>query len=402
MQSAKTLTMVVAALALAGGAWYLNSSDRSGWTSEPTTGSGELVLPELAAQESQLAAIEVIDAQSKRRVELRGGEWTLPDKGGYAAKQDTVLSLFRSLLDLQRLEPKTANPARHEKVGLVDPDQGGSARKVRFLDGSGAELDAILLGESYRGLANPALFVRAPGEDQCWLASGQVNVRTSDYDWLERDLFALGSQRIASAELTQPTGGYRVSRAAPEDSEFSIGTLPPGMQVSSSYMLSAPARMADNFRFQDVGRAADVDLSGVTAEASATLTAFDGLVIEVRGQRVGEGGAAPVWAKLSARIDPEGFARGIATGATENDLAELRADLESEVLDLNRTFSDWLFQLEATQATGLFRPLDELLELDEAAALPEDVSGPPVPGLSEAPNTAEAETSEPPAEGDGR
>ncbi|MHC4378211.1 MAG: DUF4340 domain-containing protein [Planctomycetota bacterium] len=383
MQSGKTLVMLVAALALAGVGWYLASDERAGWQRESVAASGDPVLPDLAELEQRLRTIEFSDATQTRRVELRGETWTLTDKDGYPAKQSTVVGLFRAVGDLERVEAKTANPARHDRLGLVDPAQGGAARKVRFLDEADQELASLLLGESYRGLANPALFVRAVNEDQCWLVEGQVSTRTSDFDWLDRDLFALGGQRVARAELQLPEGGYAVSRETPDAYEFGLEELPLGQQAKSAFLVSAVAKLADNFRFQDVARSDSVGIAENAEASTALLTTFDDLVLEVSAQRLGPEAGDEVWVALQARLD-----ENLAT-------EESRADLESEVLELNAKFDGWMFRLEATPATAMFRPLSELIEADEQAELPEGAAGPVLPGFD--PN-APGDAAEPPAE----
>jgi hypothetical protein len=385
MQSGKTLLMLVAALALAGVGWYLASGERAGWQRERVSAAGEPLLSEVDELESRLAAIEFGDANQTRRVELQNGTWVLADKDGYPAKQETVVSLFRSVAGLERVEAKTANPERHDRLGLVDPAQGGAARKVRFLDETGAELGALLLGESYRGLANPALFVRAADEDQCWLVEGQVSTRTSDYDWLDRELFALGNRRVARAELSLPAGGYTASRESADDYDFTLEAIPPGQQAKSAFLVGAVAKLADTFRMQDVARADSVDAEAVTDESTAVLTTFDGLRIELRARRLGSETGAEVWATLRAGID-EALASAANESAGDGVTEDARAALEAEVLELNRSFDGWAFRLEATPATAMFRPKSELIEQDEAAVLPEGVAGPVLPGFD--PNAA--------------
>lgn len=383
MQSGKTLVMLVAALALAAVGWYLASDESAGWQRETVAAAGDPVLPDLAELEQRLRTIEFSDASQTRRVELRGETWTLADKDGYPAKQATVVGLFRAVGDLERVEAKTANPARHDRLGLVDPAQGGAARKVRFLDETGGELASLLLGESYRGLANPALFVRAANEDQCWLVEGQVSTRTSDFDWLDRELFALGGQRVARAELRLPEGGYAVSRETPEAYEFALEELPLGHTAKSAFLVGAVAKLADNFRFQDVARSDGFERTETAEESTAVLTTFDGLVLEVNGVRLGPEAGDEVWVALHARLDEN--------AVTE----ESRAALESEALELNAKFDTWMFRLEATPATAMFRPLSELTEADAEAELPAGTAGPVLPGFD--PNEP-GDAPEPPAE----
>lgn len=362
--------MLAAALVLAGLGWHLASDERADWQRESVVDAGDAVLPDLAELEQRLRTIEFSDATQLRRVELDGETWTLADKDGYPAKQATVVGLFRAVGDLERVEAKTANPARHDRLGLIDPAQGGAARKVRFLDEAGEELAALLLGETYRGLANPALFVRAVNADQCWLVEGQVNTRTSDFDWLDRDLFALGSQRVARAVLQLPEGSYAASRETPDSYEFALEELPLGQKAKSAFLVSAVARLADNFRFQDVARSESLDLAKVTDESTAVLTTFGGLILKVAASRLGSETSAEVWVRLQASLDE-------SVVSEEN-----RAELESELLELNRKFDAWRFRLEATPATAMFRPLSELIEADTEAELPEGAAGPVLPGFS--------------------
>lgn len=327
----------------------------------------------------------------------------LPAKGGYPAKDSEVVELLRGLAALELVEAKTARPELHAKVGLLDPqadsEEAGSARRIEVLDGDGNTLAELLLGDPSPGAPRPGLFVRKPGEDQTWLAKGEVSASASVTEWLERDLLKLESDRVRSAAVSfggpiaETVSGYTASRTEATASSFELDALPEGKEVSSPWLVSSVARVPGNLRFDDVQAADGFEVPEDTESADLSWETFDGVQLQAKAYRLLATDAlseSKTWIQLSANLldwagqDPAGPV-GPAPGDLVEDAEDLetesgptREELEAEVQSWNLTFEPWVYGLDSATGDNLFRGLDELIR-DIPEPEPEG-AGAPLPG----------------------
>lgn len=404
--SSKSLPLGLLALAAVGlpAAWMAwRESDL--WSSDTMAAASSLAAPELTQNEERIARVRLVTATDQLELERSGEGWVLPAKGGYPAKDAEVVELLRGLASLELVEAKTARPELHAKVGLLDPQtdsgQEGSARRIEVLDGEGQPLAELLLGDPSQGAPRPGLFVRKPGEDQTWLAKGEVSASANVTDWLDRDLLKLESDRVQTASVTfggpiaETVSGYTASRSEASATSFELDEIPEGKEVSSPWLVSSVARVPGNLRFDDVQAANSFEVPEDTESADLTWETFDGVRLEAKAYRVAAADAlseGKTWVQLSASVldwagqDPAGPlppTPGEAVETAEEAQGEAgptREELEAEVQSWNLTFEPWVYGLDSATANNLFRGLDELIR-DIPEPEPEAADAPAPGGL---------------------
>ena len=101
----------------------------------------------------------------------KGGQ--LREKGGYPADTEKVRAALIGLSRLERVEAKTSNPDRYDRLGV-----GGEGRPdsiVLGLQAGSESLATIILGRTDSGAANRR-YLRSEGEPGSWLVSGRLAV----------------------------------------------------------------------------------------------------------------------------------------------------------------------------------------------------------------------------------
>ncbi len=367
-----TLKVALGALVLIGvPAVYFAWRDGSRWFDEAPDDGAELALPALVDDLASVQRIELTRAtETLALLRAPDGSWTLPDKGGFAAQEEAVMMLVRGLAELELVEAKTARADRHDKIGLVAPADGGLvARLVRALDGAGEPIAELLLGDGFYESTFPALFVRRPGEDQTWLAKGDVPGAPAARDWMEREVLSLDRKEVREARIVrlEPAApGYVTAREDGAAYDFALSKVQEGREPAAGHIVSALGRIPQSLRFEDVAPRGSVDLAG--AERSlAQFETFDGLTIFLDANRLGMEAdpAQPTWITLvfgladTAGTTPAGPPAPDAEPPLESAGSTL-AELEQRVAELTARHSPWTYLVEAGTATALMRGADEL------------------------------------------
>ena len=195
--------------------------------------SGELVFPGLLEKLNDTASIDGASGGETYKLAVSDGQWVLPDKDSYRADSQSVRQLLLGVASLERVEPKTSNPALYEKLGLVDPsDAGSDARAFTVSDGSGAKLAELIIGDSKPSRGDPQLtefYVRFPGDDQSWLVQGKLPSAKSAPDWIDKTILDIPAVRVRSVSVAHPDGEtVTVSKADAADQTFTLEDVPEG------------------------------------------------------------------------------------------------------------------------------------------------------------------------------
>ena len=210
--------------------------------------------------------------------------WIVPEKGGFAADPNQATGTIRAVTSLEAIEPKTANPEWHSQLGLVAPEKNGEATELTLLDRSGKLLAALLIGKGadvVDATGRGAIYVRKPGENQSWLARGYLMAKPNVGDWLDKNLIAIGPEKIQSVDVAPPTGSaYIASRPTKDVPDFAVRPMPSGRELAFASAADAAADAIVNFAFDDAQPVANFDFS--RPAASHVTHTFDGLVITTR------------------------------------------------------------------------------------------------------------------------
>lgn len=235
--SASTLKKLVLALVVVvllwGGVTVL--SGKGG----PEAPSGEIagVFDGLTA--GSVSAVHMTRDADTVTLRREGSGWRV---NGWDADSAAVAGLFATLADTHIGDLAATNPANHARMGVSED----SAWTVAFDENGGSR--TLLVGA--RGPRYGTAYVRLPGEDEVYLAEGDLRARMdrSVTDWRNKRLVAVDTAEVARIEVDRGDAPYTLVRA---DSTW---TLEGGAQADSSTVnavLDALANVrADGFAVQ--------------------------------------------------------------------------------------------------------------------------------------------------------
>jgi len=294
------------------------------------------------------------------------GAWVVADRSNYPANAEGVRALILSMQQLDLIERRTADPARHAALELTT-GQAGNGHAVTVTDASGKVLAAMVAGKVQTraaGTTPGTLFVRRAGEDQTYLARGGIAIPASVGATLDKTLFKLDQARIKSVVFT-PRGlkPYSLSRATPETKEFALDEIPDGKVAADAAVLQSPASAIAGLTFDDVIKADAVKMEDAT---QVVFTTFDGLSLKVT---IMPGGSDGVFA--------------VMTASAADDAAE---GVKDEAAAIDARVGGWAYKIPTFVVTNLAPPLEQMVADKPAPGqtpIPEN-GGEALPGEPEA------------------
>jgi Domain of unknown function (DUF4340) len=305
----------------------------------------EPVFRNLAVQLADAAAVSIVSKTGTidivRSGDVKTGHWVIPAAHGYRADAEHLRRLFLGLAELEAIEKKTARPDWHAALALDDPKTGGSAIAVTVKDSKGAPLAALLVGKLKPGApgSRPMSYVRRAGENQTYLAQGDLPLETERRDWLDPTVLDIARGRIKRVTVApQGSAGYSLSRAKPEDVNFSLEALPEGRQMLSATAANATGAAAVDLTLDDVRPQGELDFGKASHTAFET---FDGLSVSI---------------DLTDK-DGQTFIRLSAQGATP--------ETTKEAATIEVRTAGWAYAVPGWKAAALRKPLDQLLKAPE-------------------------------------
>ncbi len=334
----------LAAVAVALAVWVSLAPGNNGGSRQ----SGEALFPGLADSLPTVESITLSGPQGRATLSLRFGQWAVEERFGYRANRGQIRALLSGLVRARRLEPKTADDARLESIGL-----GEGAISLALTGAEGRVVAALSIGRARAPAAGESrkTFVWAEGDQRSWLVSALPALTTSPILWLDKDIISLSSVRISGVTITRADGdSLSLSGQA-----NNVAALVVAGQSADETLVGGPANATmtalSQLQFDDVAPPSEIE--GETV-ATARYTTFDGLVIEVR-VRVAAGGGN--WAVFRAEYDPE------AALNEENpaQMPDAPADGAAEAAALNAGWAGWIFQLSKTDAEALTRSRSDVV-----------------------------------------
>jgi hypothetical protein len=320
MSRRRFVALLIAALAVIGGALYLGSR-RNG---SPPSAEGASFLPVLRNELDTVTEIDVRKGSATPQVTLHrsGEQWSVAQRADYPADASKLRKVLLALVDAKIVEEKTSNPANFPIIGVDDPSQSEAAgTEITVLARDGKH--AIIVGKPI-GEGN---FARRAGENRSYTIEPAVSADTEPRSWIDARLLDVPVASIQSVQL-KPSGGagYVLTRIKPNEDGFALDAVPSGRKALDSKALAPSATALSGLTAEDVAAASAVDFSKPT-EAVFTLT--DGNVITLTGASVGD----KRWVEVQDAKD------AVLSAKTKN-----RA-----------------FELASYRFDAIFRPLDQLL-----------------------------------------
>jgi hypothetical protein len=264
--------------------------------------------------------------------------WTVVERE-YVADSGKVRKLLIDLGALEVVEEKTSDPASYDRIGVED---------VKSPKATGTQIEAVTPKKVYsliagRSSGGKATYVRVPGTGKSLLASPQITADANPKQWVDRTMLDVAETRVKEVAITPVSGpAYTVSREKKEQTDYTVSNVPKGRELSSPAAGNAVAGELVSFNLDDVRKAPAAE--GATAKAAtptATFRTFDGLEVQLSGQKDGE--------RHYISIAPKSTAQETATEAQK---------IEARV-------KGWQFEIPGYKYDVLFKPMEEMLKPKE-------------------------------------
>ena len=322
-----------------------------------------LVFPDLVDRLDDVATLAVRHRKGNFTLERSEDTWAMAEKNGYPVQADKVRKAIVQLAGLRLLEAKTRKPERFARLQVEDVETEGAKSKIVVLkDGTGNTLAQIIVGRYRHDLGGDSpqgAYVRRPGENQAWLARGNLTVSHDVTAWLERDIVDVPAKRMRKVVVSAPEGGVlSVFKETASETRFKTGDLPPDATPGKD----APTTLNDIgaalslLDFSDVAPISQLDFtSGGTYKVE--FRTFDGLIVQATLlEREKE-----TWARFEAAADPAVTAPEKKENAKGLKSAE---EVAEEVAAVNARVGAWAYRLSDYKAKVMKTRVADLLETE--------------------------------------
>jgi len=272
----------------------------TGGTSGNTHGRmGEPVLGNFGETRSDTQMIRFTLADENYSLRRTATGWTLVETGGYPIRPDRLADLANGLETLSFDEKRTADPYKHERIGLGHPEQDGNGALLEIF-GIDDQLEHSLI----IGRKNDAIYVRAPEATQTFRANGNIPPFYNRRAWLDLDIVSIEPAAIRSARITDASGETVYLRRAEGADTRSFRPAPPHQddRLISRLAASTTALAITRLAPTDVKPASELVTQPIARHISET---FDGLEIDLSAYREPFG----LWVTLRAIEAGEGARR---------------------------------------------------------------------------------------------
>lgn len=314
----------------------------------------EPAFPELRAAPDAVAKVIIQTRDGAITLTRSSPEtWTSSDAFDYPAAGDKINKLVRQLNDMRLIEAKTASAERYARLEVEDVGEDANSRLIRLEDGEGRILAQALIGKRLfrlTGDANSGTYIRRPGEDQSWLASGGFDLEPEVEAWLDQIVVEIDREEVAKVDVALAEGeGYSVSRAAAGD-PLQFDQLADGETQKEGVNLVELASALTSVRLAAVKP--KPRLIWPQGKNVVQVSTFDGLKLTVELALIDD----EPWATFSA-----------VAGALPEDAAE--ADqVRQRIEAINDKTGAWAYQVNQSLYQRLTKPRDSWLEAADSTS----------------------------------
>lgn len=326
----------------------------------------DALFPGLTDRVNDVAAVSVVTPEGAFTIRKGdSGAWMMAEKSDYPVQFETIKQAVVGMASLRPLEAKTVKADKYPRLQVADPtpDDAGSGEGtlIRLEDAGGGEIAGLIVGKtkSVETSSRPGwYYVRKPGDEQSWLASGRIEVFEKATGWLDPTMIQIARTRIRAAETVQPDGGeLRISRTDPRGRDFAVDTVPEGAKVAFETAPNALGSALTYISFEDVKPAADVAFDDA---GKAVFSTFDGLVITSELAEADD----VTWVRFSAAFDEAAVA---LDGLSEDDAKDMKPadEVKAEAERINARFGAWAYRLPDYKVKDLRTALSDVVTFDD-------------------------------------
>jgi len=325
------------------------------------TAANQAMFPGLLDHLNEIGRIQVTNPAGKLTVQAVDRGWNLVEKSGYPVPADQVRKLALAIANLQLVESRTADPDRLKRLELEEPTGEGFKSRMVELDGKdGKPLAAVVVGKASPGLyggGHGGVYVRREGENQAWLAAGDLEAPSDALALVGRDVIDVPSAEVARVILDRD-GAPRVTLARPDPkaTEFTTDAMLPEGRKLDPVKVEELTGSLGSLSMEDVRPAAEVTIPPDAPRSR--FETFGGLTVEVAVASLGQGETAERWATFAVAAAPATAPQA----DTEAKSPPKRAE------ELAARLQGWAFRLPPYLADRLTGGLDQLLAEPEPAS----------------------------------
>lgn len=368
----RTLFVVIVIMLFMAGAAYYVVKHRD----DETTAHFEMgrFYPDLKDKVNDIDSIDIIAPDVTIKLARKNNLWVVSDKFDYPADFKNIKRNLTAFSELVKAEAKTRKKDNFADLGVDDIKKESKGLKFVARMGSDPLVD-LYIGAHAPGIQD-GYFVRSEGDDQVWLARGNIKVNPDLKEWLQSDIISIDKNRMASIHFT-PIGGqdFTIWRDDAKKTSFQLQPVPEGRKIKSPYTVDMIAKGLTDLSFVDV---LPKDRVVFQEKPIVTYKTFDGLYVEVfLGKAEKKEGDEDIEAKSSKDFlnkAPGGHAESnewISVKANfdaqqhdkdKNAHKGAKDGVEEEVQKINNKVSNWAYHVPSYKLEILKRNLESMLE----------------------------------------
>lgn len=308
--------------------------------------AGKPFLTGFSDKVNDVARITVTKGKETVTVEQRDGLWHVAEHHGYPADFSQVRRVLLALADLKTIEAKTRHADNYPRLDVQDPGEGNKSLQVAAYDAQGKALASIIIGRLMSGegaSGEQAHFVRKSGDAQVWLVAGRLEINAAEKSWLDANIVDIAKERVRHMVITQPDKSHvELTRAKPEDANFTLVNLPAGKLLGSASATNAIAAALAGLRMESVQPAEGFAWDEAKA-SSAEFETFDGL-------------------RLKTSVLDSGKQHYLRLTAEAAQPAADHADaIQREAKAINDRTAGWVYEIPTAKAELLRKTMKDLV-----------------------------------------
>jgi len=320
-----------------------------------------VLLPGLEQQVNDLSWIRFTGPGSDviATLERKDDRWIVAEASGYLADWEKLKSLLSDMALAEVIEPKTANPAYYDRLGVEDIDAAdATGLLVEFADSS--SLPAVIIGKSAQG--REGQYARLQGQSQSALINRTLDLPRERVDWLDREIIDISDAEVVEYEVTHPDGGrVMAGKVSADDENFSLQDIPEGREVVSEWAVNAPANTLASLNLEEVVAEEQIDW---TDPVQFRLLTADGLQIEADL-------VARTLADADEAADQQHWIRlraGIYTTAVDKAVEVEEADQEAlqRASKINDRVQGWAYRIPKYRYESMSKRMADMLKSEES------------------------------------
>ena len=289
----------------------------------------------------------------------QGQEWVIREKHNYPADNKKISEWLNVLVSSKILEPRTDRPDKHRRLHLGPPDDPDSRSfGVQLLDGEGAIVADLIIGKQRRskGGAPQQFYVRRGGENESWLAVGELDPDRRPRDWIDRQLIDISHERIREIRIGHPGEAVLVINRDDPQGEFRLRDFPDRRTPNQQKMVSASYGM-QKLPVNDVYLVEEMPQLDWDDSTRVSFTTFDGLRIDTQAIPAGD----HFYQRLAVTYDPDtGRADRQNRQVEDNDERRPIEEVAVEVREVNQGLAPWIFLVPGHTVDTFTPRLDDL------------------------------------------